>query len=67
MLLGLRGYNAETDKQTWGWITLGLYAYQILDAIVFFPSLPSLDVGGAQLGVMDPASGNLGLRVNYEF
>lgn len=60
-------YNAESDRETWGWITLGLYGYQILDAIVFFPSVPRLEVAGAEISMMQPVGGNFGVQVNYDF
>ena len=59
--------DAQSDQQTWGWLTLGVYVYQILDAIIFFPEAPHVDLGGVELGLAVPDGQTVGLRAHYEF
>jgi hypothetical protein len=60
-------YDAESDKRTWGYITVGVYVYQILDAVIFFPSAPEVEFGGVQLGIVAPDTHTLQLGARYEF
>jgi hypothetical protein len=62
-----RAYNAETDKRNWGWGTLAFYGYQILDAVIFFPEPPRIELGGVEVGLQMPESGTLALGAHYAF
>jgi hypothetical protein len=62
-----KAYDSESDKRNWGWGCLALYGYQILDALVFFPEPPRLDLGGVKVGLQLPASGTLAVGAHYAF
>jgi hypothetical protein len=60
-------YDAETDKRNWGYATLGVYLYQILDAIIFFPEPERLEIGGVKFGVEAPDPESVMIGARYEF
>jgi hypothetical protein len=60
-------YDAETDKRNWGYATLAVYAYQILDAVIFFPAPDRIELGGVQFGVEAPDPQSVMIGARYEF
>ena len=60
-------YDADSNRLTWGYITLGVYVYQILDAVLFFPSTPEVQLGQMQLGLSMPNSHTVGVGATYAF
>jgi hypothetical protein len=60
-------FNAESDKRNWGWGTVAFYAYQVLDAVLFFPKPPQVALSGVQFGVVTPAPGRVSLGAAYAF
>jgi hypothetical protein len=59
-------YDAETDKRNWGWGAVAFYAYQVADAIVFFPET-TISVQGVQFGLRPAGATPLTLGAAYEF
>jgi len=60
-------YDAESNKRTWGYLTVGVYVYQILDAVIFFPSAPEVEFGGVELSIVTPNMHTLQLGARYAF
>lgn len=61
-------YNADRNRLIWGYMTIGVYAYQIIDALLFFPDVPQVNAGPVQMGVTAPLDGTpVMLRASYEF
>jgi hypothetical protein len=60
-------YDADHDKLTWGYITLGVYVFQIIDAVVFFPDVPDVRMGQVKLGMTLPNTQTVGLGATYDF
>jgi hypothetical protein len=60
-------YDAESNRRTWGYLTVGVYVYQILDAVIFFPSAPEVEFGGVQLGIITHNVHTLQLGARYAF
>lgn len=60
-------YDADSERLTWGYITLGVYLYQIVDAVVFFPTVPEVQFGKMQLGLTMPNAQTVALGASYEF
>jgi hypothetical protein len=59
-------YDAETDKRNWGWGAVAFYAYQVADAIVFFPEA-TVNVQGVQFGLRPAGGSSVSLGAVYEF
>jgi hypothetical protein len=47
-------YNADRNRVAWGYLTVGVWAYQIIDAVVFFPAPPEVRMGPVQMGLLAP-------------
>lgn len=60
-------YNADQNRVTWGYLTVGVYAYQILDAMIFFPNVPEVKMGAMEVGWAPAPESPLSLRASYEF
>jgi hypothetical protein len=60
-------FDAETDKRNWGWGALALYAYQVVDAVLFFPKPPQMELRGVQFGLQPQDGATLALGVSYAF
>ena len=60
-------YNADANKVAWGYLTLGVYVYQIIDAVAFFPSAPEAHLGPMQLGLSMQNPQCPGVRATYAF
>lgn len=60
-------YDADSNRLTWGYLTLGVYVYQIVDAVLFFPSTPEVRLGEVQLGLAMPNAHTVGLGATYAF
>lgn len=60
-------FDAETDKRNWGWGALAFYAYQVVDAVLFFPKPPQMELRGVQFGLEPQSGGAVALGFSYEF
>jgi len=60
-------YDAESDRRNWGWAAVGFYAYQVLDAVLFFPDHPAVSMKGVKFGLQPAAQAPVLLGATYEF
>jgi len=61
-------YNADRNRLMWGYMTIGVYAYQIIDAVLFFPDVPEVKAGPVQMGWTAPLDGSpVMVTATYEF
>lgn len=63
-----RAYDADRNRVAWGYLTVGVYAFQVIDAVLFFPEAPEVRLGPVQMGWFVPEPGSApGLRASYAF
>jgi len=62
-----KAFDAETDKRNWGWGALAFYAYQVVDAVLFFPEAPQMELHGVQFGVRSEGDALIALGASYAF
>jgi hypothetical protein len=62
-----RAFDAESDRRNWGWGTVALYAYQVVDAVLFFPAGPQIELQGITIELQTPVYGSLGIGASYAF
>lgn len=60
-------YQADRNRLIWGYMTIGVYAYQILDAVLFFPEVPQVRTGPVQMGWSVSPEGSPLVEARYEF